>query len=174
MPNCTGTHNKSASGGAALVVATLSLVVAMSGAAVAVTGRSVILGAGNSATRTTGISNTKGTPISLNAGRGAAPIEVNSATKVTNLNADRVDGIDGSQLALASQLPPDLSGYTIMIAGNSCPAGSSVVGFGGAYGAEDTLSADFGNYLYQVTDLGFGPRLTRDRAPFRMTACRVN
>jgi hypothetical protein len=39
-----------------------------------------------------------GTGVSINVAAGKAPLTVNSATKVNNLNADELDGLDSSQL----------------------------------------------------------------------------
>jgi hypothetical protein len=70
---------------------------------------------------------------------------------------------------------PNLRGYVLMVAGSACPAGSDRVGFGGAYGAEDTYDAAVGSFLYEV---GFHlwddePYLRRNIAPLKMTACQI-
>jgi hypothetical protein len=46
-----------------------------------------------------------GVPLELYAKAGAAPMRVNSAVKVTNLNADRLDGLDSSQFRTVNVQP---------------------------------------------------------------------
>ncbi len=46
------------------------------------------------------LQNKKGVPLALLARPGVAPLTVNSKTKVTNLNADRLDGLDGAALQM--------------------------------------------------------------------------
>jgi hypothetical protein len=74
------------------------LLIASTGVATAATGGTFILGRGNSASSRTGLTSSSGTPLSLYAKAGYAPLLVNSATKVSNLNADKVDGLDSAQL----------------------------------------------------------------------------
>lgn len=82
-----------------LGAAALALVVLGStGAATAATGGALVLGRANSASSRTGLTSSAGTPLSLYAKSGYAPLLVNSAVKVAHLNADRVDGLDSSQL----------------------------------------------------------------------------
>lgn len=64
-----------------------------SGTAYAATGGTFVLGHSNQATSTTTLVNSKGTPLSLTAKSGYAPLKVNSGTKVTNLNSDKLDGL---------------------------------------------------------------------------------
>jgi hypothetical protein len=97
----------------ATVVAYLALFVALGGTTYAATGGNFILGQPNSASSTTSLTRTgantaKGlqvtntstgagaTALGLNVASGHAPFTVNSGTKVTNLNADKLDGIDSS------------------------------------------------------------------------------
>jgi hypothetical protein len=95
----------------AMIVALLSLFVALGGAGVAATGGNFILGKTNSATSTTSVSAPLGgkalqvsntsasagaSALGLNVASGHAPFTVNSGVKVTNLNADALDGIDSS------------------------------------------------------------------------------
>jgi len=80
-----------------LVVAYLALFVAMTGTATAATGGTFILGRTNTSGSMTVLTNTSsGTPLRLNARPGYAPLQVNSQSKVTNLNADKLDGVDSS------------------------------------------------------------------------------
>lgn len=103
---------KVGSRGAGIGVLVLSLVVVGTGVADAATGGALVLGQRNKATATTTVVNTKGAPLALVAGRGAAPLAVNSHTKVRNLNADEVDGLDSAQLQRR--------------VGRSCTAGSAI------------------------------------------------
>src|SRR4051794_27429711 len=85
--------NKRLSTPAALAAGALVAVVLTPGSAVAATAKSVLLGRSNTATTTTSLSNTNGTPLALSAGKGQAPLKVNSSRTVTNLSADRLDGL---------------------------------------------------------------------------------
>jgi hypothetical protein len=67
------------------------------GVAYAANGGAFLLGRSNSETATATLANGAGTPLSLVARSGYAPLKVNSAVKVANLNADRLDGIDSTQ-----------------------------------------------------------------------------
>src|SRR4051794_26692577 len=59
-------------------------------------GGSVLLGKGNATTTTTGIANSKGTPLSLAAKAGTPPLKVNNTVKVKNLDSDLLDGKDST------------------------------------------------------------------------------
>ena len=71
------------------------------GAAYAVNGGYLKIGTANSGTKTTSLANSAGTPLSLTAKSGTAPLKVNSGIKVGNLNADRLDNLDSTAFALA-------------------------------------------------------------------------
>lgn len=73
-------------------------IIAIPNMASAANGGSVILGKSNTETTTTTVTNSGGTPITLNAKSGSAPLAVNSGTKVTNLNADKIDGVSSESL----------------------------------------------------------------------------
>jgi hypothetical protein len=77
----------------------LSVVIGGIGVATAANGGSLVLGHSNTATSTTTLSNSKGTPLSLKARHGKAPLKVNSSTKVRHLNADKLDGSSAAGLA---------------------------------------------------------------------------
>ncbi|MDO7869308.1 hypothetical protein [Nocardioides jiangxiensis] len=115
-----------------------------SGTAYAATGGNFILGKSNSAGATTSLTNSNGTPLALTAKSGYAPLKVNSGTKVANLNADRLDGIDSSSFARTSGqtgnvvsnggmwLDFDNDGYAdALVAFVSCPTGTVMTGGGG-------------------------------------------
>jgi hypothetical protein len=92
----------------ATVVAYIALFVALGGTTYAATGGNFILGQSNTASSTTGLSagvtgpafratNTSTGPAAgFNVSAGHAPFTVNSGTKVTNLNADKIDGKDST------------------------------------------------------------------------------
>ena len=95
----------------ALVISLVALLVSLSGTAWAATGGNFILGQGNGATTQTGLTgnlagralqltNTNtgagATPLGLTAGAGRPPFVTNSGTKVPNLNADKLDGVDST------------------------------------------------------------------------------
>jgi hypothetical protein len=95
----------------AMIVACLSLFVALSGVTYAATGGNFILGNPNSAISQTALSapiagkalqvtNTStgagATALGLTVASGKAPFTVNSGMKVANLNADKIDGLDST------------------------------------------------------------------------------
>jgi hypothetical protein len=138
-----------------VAVAALALGIALSPAGNAVAAvKSVLLGTKNTAASTTTISNSRGTALALNSPSGKAPLAVNSTGKVTNLNADRLDGLDSSAFARAG----GQTGYIVApddVA--ACPAGTVITGGGGiAYDASGNPAP-----LYysgpSLTDSGFVP-----------------
>jgi hypothetical protein len=82
----------------ATAVAYLALFMAMSGTAAAATGGTFVLGKANTAETVSTLTNSTGPALSLRAPEGAAPLQVNRTVKVTNLNADLLDGIDSTGL----------------------------------------------------------------------------
>jgi hypothetical protein len=95
------------------VVSLIALFVALGGTTYAATGGNFILGKPNTASSQTSLTaspsfagkalqltNTNtgagATALGLNVASGHAPFTVNSGTKVANLNADKLDGIDSS------------------------------------------------------------------------------
>ncbi|MCX6513097.1 MAG: hypothetical protein NT160_08635 [Actinobacteria bacterium] len=90
-------NGRSLSGRFALALSLVAVVVAMSGTAIAATGGSFILGRVNAEKTMSSLKNTAGIPLSLKALSGFAPLAVNSSEKVSQLNADLLDGVDSSQ-----------------------------------------------------------------------------
>lgn len=101
------------------VMATAAVFIALGGTTYAATGGNFILGQSNSASSTTALSSgTTGpafratntntaagaTALGLNVPSGRTPFTVNSGTKVANLNADKLDGLDSTQLVSNSSL----------------------------------------------------------------------
>lgn len=117
-----------------------------SGTAVAATGGKFILGQANSAGKPSTLSNPNGTALVLNSKSGTPSLKVNRATKVPNLNADKLDGLDGSAMALRKgrtgflwsfddPMPVDYDGDMVedeRMAAAFCPAGTIATG-GGPY-----------------------------------------
>jgi hypothetical protein len=101
----------------ALIVALAALFVALGGVGVAANGQNLILGKpDNSATLKTGLSvpvndkalqltntntGTSATALGLTVASGHAPFTVSSQTRVANLNADQLDGLDSAAFARA-------------------------------------------------------------------------
>lgn len=82
---------------AGIVLGVAALALSGAGVAYAANGGPFILGQSNFATGTTTLNNNGGnTPLALTGPTTKAPLTVNSAIKVTNLNADRLDGWDSS------------------------------------------------------------------------------
>jgi hypothetical protein len=123
-------------------------------AAYAANGGSLLIGRSNTGTAVTTLTNTAGTPLSLRAKSSAyPPFAVNSSKTVTNLNADWIDGIQGSNLvqrtgAYAATTgniygvsdwaptdpsdpasPPDET-TNLIISVATCPAGTKLTGGG--------------------------------------------
>ena len=93
----------------AMVVALVALAVALSGTAYAATGGNFVLGKVNTAGHVSTLTNSAGAaltlksgdtgvPLTLTAPSGAAPLSVNSTARVTNLNADLLDGTNAAGL----------------------------------------------------------------------------
>ena len=111
------------------------------GGAVAATGGKFILGKSNSATSTTTLTAKRGPALSLKS-TGSPALKVNNSRKVPNLNADRIDGLDSTQLARTTArtgaydvagewLDVDEDGVDDMIAAvATCPPGSQMTGGG--------------------------------------------
>lgn len=114
-----------------------------SGTAYAATGGTFILGKANSAGATTTLTNPNGTALTLKSKAGTPSLRVNSSTKVPYLNADKLDGLDSSQVARASAragtvwyqgeyVDTDEDGVADAIWGwAQCPAGTVLTGGGG-------------------------------------------
>jgi hypothetical protein len=81
---------------AGTVIAAGAMTLGVGGVGYAATGGHFVLGHANKATVVSTLNNPVGTPLSLKGPSGAAPLKVSSATKVANLNADRLDGLDSS------------------------------------------------------------------------------
>jgi hypothetical protein len=143
---------------AGLVGALAAAVIMLSFPVVAAVGGNLVLGQGNSADAVTSlsgaatanlrISNTQaGAPaVDLRVASGAAPLKVNSTTRVANLNADRVDGKHSGAFALLghthtgvylpiggqaadSDLLDRLDSTAFARRGAVCPPGETLVGY---------------------------------------------
>jgi hypothetical protein len=101
----------------ATVVAYLALFIALGGTTYAATGGNFILGQSNSASSKTSLSapisnkalqltntstGTGATALGLNVASGHPPFTVNSAAKVANLNAEKLDGKDSTELTTSA------------------------------------------------------------------------
>ncbi|HEX3823105.1 MAG TPA: hypothetical protein VHV79_01430 [Mycobacteriales bacterium] len=72
------------------------------GIASAANGGSLVLGSSNTATHTTSLKDSKGTPLALIAKKGKPPLTVNSGQLVKHLNAAEVGGLTPSKLSVGS------------------------------------------------------------------------
>jgi hypothetical protein len=84
--------------GPATVAVALSLIIGAAGFADAATGGTFILGRSNAEQATATLSDSKGTPLLLQAPAGKAPLAVNRSVQVRNLNAEYVGGKTAAQL----------------------------------------------------------------------------
>ncbi len=122
------------------IVAAVALAVP-AGSATAANGGVWLLGRSNAETATTTVTNTKGTPLKLNAKSGTAPLAVNSTKVVGSLNADLVDGYHASAFAMRSGktgvvVASDVNEPAVWPAGPGSPGGGglSLADAGGALG----------------------------------------
>jgi hypothetical protein len=106
------------------------------GSAAAATGYKFVVGRSNSATTVSKLTNSRGPALSLRSKSGTPSLVVGSRTKVTNLNADTVDGVDSTRLALTAGrtgkvrgLATDL-GDGAFVASATCPSGTLLTGGG--------------------------------------------
>jgi len=114
-----------------LVVSFTALIVSLGGAGYSATGGNFILGVSNTATnrttlsadindRTLRLSNlstgSNATALALNVASGHAPFAVNSTTRIPNLNADKLDGLDSTQFPNKVVIP-----FTVAAGANTAP-----------------------------------------------------
>jgi hypothetical protein len=107
-------------------------ILAVPTAASAANGGTWVLGKSLTETTPTTVTNSNGTPLSLKAKSGTAPLAVNSGTKVTNLNADKLDGYSSESFAMRSAKTATIvhDGYYDG-KGAKCPSGTVFVSGGG-------------------------------------------
>ena len=89
---------------AGAVVAGAALTVGVGGVGYAATGGNFILGQANSAGTTTSLNNPNGTALNLTSNAGTPALRVSNAVKVTNLNADLLDGLSSTSFAKAGSV----------------------------------------------------------------------
>ena len=112
-------------------------------AAYAANGGSLLIGRSNFGSATTTLSNSGGIALRLNSKSGTAPLAVNRPTKVTNLNADLLDGRSDASYALAGgqtgviwadgewiDVDETTPGNDALLAVAECPAGTKLTGGG--------------------------------------------
>ena len=139
----------------ATVGAAAILVVGIDYISLAATGSTLLLGRGNSADAQTTVARTTAGPVlRLKAQSGSPALSVNTKKKVTNLNADQLDGLHGSALARTSSLTTfqgpacksvaDLSGPAVKVA----DLGTFTKGR-----ADSSLDVDYGTNL-QIDEVG--------------------
>ena len=102
---------------------------------------------------------------------GTAPLQVTSGTVVTNLNADRLDGRDASEFALASQIPA--GGNYATLGGDNAFTGANTFNAATAFGAPvrfTTGSASFTWQPFYTSPTAYSLRLVDSFAgPTRLT-----
>jgi hypothetical protein len=143
------------------VVSLIALSVALGGTTYAATGGNFILGQSNSASSTTALSSgTTGpafkvtstntaagaTALRLNAASGHAPFTVNSGTKVANLNADKLDGLDSTAFLGATAKAADADKLDGL---DSTSIGARKLVFSAARGTGLQEIADVGAYIIE-------------------------
>ena len=128
----------------------LGLTVGVTGAAFGANGANFLLGKSNAANAITQLVGTVAGPslqidnnsadsaataLDLQVEAGKAPMKVNSDTQVANLNADKVDGLNASQLGGLSGVEPvgaagPLDSTDIKVTRVTCPEGKIAIGGG--------------------------------------------
>jgi hypothetical protein len=102
---------------------------------------------------------------------GTAPLQVDSGTLVDNLNADRLDGHDASDFALASQIPP--GGNYATLGGDNAFTGANTFNGASAFGGPvrfTTGSASFTWQPFYTSPTAYSLRLVDSFAgPTRLT-----
>lgn len=141
-----------------VLLAAILLVGAANLGAYAATGRPLLLGKGNTASKTTTLKTTgNGAALTLKSKKGKPPLKVSNKTKVKKLNADLVDGFDSKALrtrVLTYPLPvlTNTSSFVRRFVG--LPAGLYVA----SYNVSGTASAGNTKMQCSIGDLaGEGP-----------------
>ena len=113
-----------------VVGAVTILVLAANTVALATTGKAILAGKINKASKVTSIvRTTPGTALQVRTKSGAnAPLAVNGTGKVANLNADKVDGLDGGTRALAWSYTGNITG-TVQFKLTGLPAGTYLISY---------------------------------------------
>ncbi len=133
------------------------LVLAGNTIVLAATGQSLLLGKSNTSGTITALTRTsQGTALKLQTAKAFnAPLAVNGTGKVANLNADKVDGLDSSQMVNQSYVwtkavtvPDSTVAFTIPI-----PKGTWVVGYSIYMSGGDAAGGSSGCYLRRQTDV---------------------
>jgi len=102
----------------ATVVAYLALFVALGGTAAAATGGTFVLGRSNYESGGASLSTLSGSPLTLNAPTGKAPLAVNQRVQINNLNAQYVGGRTATQLGVRQMLSFDASNHAAVTGSN--------------------------------------------------------
>lgn len=123
----------------AFVAGAIFALVVGGSSAIAATGGKFILGKSNTAGATSTLTNKNGTALSLKSGRGPA-LKVNNGRKISNLNADKLDGASLADIGWTGAY--DVDGELVdvdenginesIIAMAQCPGTTELTGGGGA------------------------------------------
>jgi hypothetical protein len=120
----------------ALIAVTIAVILAGGSLADAATGGNFILGQANKEAATASLASSKGTPLSLRAPSGDAPLAVSGTKMVNNLNAQFTGGLTGAQLqstggdgftALGTNAPVGMTAPVVVATTGPLPAGTYYV-----------------------------------------------
>jgi hypothetical protein len=160
-------------------------------AAYAANGGSLLIGRSNTGSAVTTLTNTGGTPLSLRARSSSyAPFAVNSPKRVTNLNADKLDGLSEVDFARnagshtgningTSDWAPDAIGNpdpasSVIVSIADCPLGTKLTG-GGSFDDTDTgiMFASFPDFNSWIVIVAVDPTETGDAVPPKVDSLAV-
>jgi hypothetical protein len=97
---------------AVAILGVLAVAVGGVGIATAANGGTLVLGHSNAATKTTTLTDSRGTPLSLRAKSGKPALTINTTAKIPHLNADLLDGLSSASLATSGSGVASPSGQT--------------------------------------------------------------
>jgi hypothetical protein len=144
-----------------VLISALMLLGAANLGAFAATGAPLLLGKSNTANKTTKLKTTgNGPALKLKSRAGKAPFGVSNNTRIKKLNADLVDGLDGTALqtkAFRYNLAGTTTGSLIRFGLPGLPAGSYLVTY--SVTAQLTGTVDFFGCVMQGSTPAAGPQV---------------
>lgn len=144
--------------GLVVLLSTLLLITAIDHVAFAATGKSLLLGKKNTASKQTTIVRTSPGPVLKLKSKDATkpPLKVNGTGRVANLNADKLDGLDSSQLATKASVDgvrTSVDSLPVPVAWGSVASGA-IADLSHTHGvAEVAWDSTLNRYLITLSDI---------------------